>query len=1030
MGCWSKADRAKGGKVLVPVLFVLGFSGCVREEQLRFNNPDHPLLSDLYNRLDPEKPGFGTADYPGLDAVDIPKAYAQVLLAEVERNRHGLLPEFPSLAAVSGRWLLDHDDIDGDGIVGWGVPTAWDAYGDGSKNPANTVYTISTAIAVDALMTWMERDATSPKAKIFETVTAALRPFADPRLRSPSGLMPYSFQDSDRVYDTFNPAAYMAGQLQRFSLLTDDADLREALRSVADDTVQVLLDQHRVNEATGSWYWHYSIQMNLANDLAHASYIIDGLVNYQHYGGRLGNRIDMAATLSHLREFFDTDAGYVRAWPKLQKNIDRPARAYDLGIAMSLACAAPDMANLAPVLAAELPKYRTANGFFEYPKGTDFADELVVKEYETPLYRGIVDCTLYEDRGVPEEAVTPSPQSADASGSSVSHLLTEGVDGGTTVPFVLPAEGTPSTVIARGELPLNMTLHEPNRSEIAFGRGEIPIASHDLGTSRAIFTRSMPGNQLSLAVADETGTLTTRFPIQHSSGSQPIFRASTVLNGEVYLVYYDNISLNNYLVRYAVHAKNVTQVGERLKLPLLQDPAGGTYEMIPAVFLFPVGTSEIALVGGTLSGRYSPEEGFHEERVDNCLRAVEAVAAPKGAVILCQARTSADGRQEFFLAGPEGQPLPEIGNDSIPFNVRFQGAEVKVDSATDPDGYARMLRFDLQRIQQNGWMEFGTNNDEGRIPWSQIYYLSGMLDFLLIAQTEPGIGRAFADLLEDMRVRLDMEMLLIDWHWREGRYKTRGFTVDRSPALFAVQSSRLVLLMDRYLSELAHPLPLPGYQSARQAMHCLTGHIDILQRGGEPVWWMQPGNASLRWPKGSGFYFDGLAVPYNHQNEWAYAVHRTEAVPECAGAKDAGAEIIAHFMRHIAPMGIFPNDGSWNYWWGTAYDGWDSTNGVSLNMPSYGGDKIKAWISFRTIDLMAVLAHLDTFDAPTRHHLLRSVRHQIYNGHVYPFANYELQRQGEQPILSPRVARHYARVSSPWELQSAAWAYRALVSQP
>ncbi|CAD7050821.1 hypothetical protein RHAB21_04221 [Pseudorhizobium halotolerans] len=1030
MGHWSRADRAKGGGVFFLILFLLGVSGCFRDEEVQFKDSRYPLLSDLYNRFDPEKPGFGTADYPGFDAVDIPKAYAQVLLAEVERNRHGLLPEFPSLAAVSGRWLLDHDDIDGDGIVGWGVPIAWDAYGDGSENPANTVYTISTAIAVDALMTWMERDPTSPKAEIFETVTAALRPFTNPRLRSPSGLMPYSFQDSDLVYDTFNPAAYMAGQLQRFSLLTDDVELREALRSVADNTVQVLLDQHRVNEATGSWYWHYSIQEDVANDLPHANYIIDGLMKYRHYGGRLGNRIDMEAALSHLREFSDTEAGYVRAWPKLQKNIDRPARTYDLGIAMSLTCAAPGMADLSPVLAAELPKYRDADGFLKYPKGTNFADELVVNEYEAYLYRGIVDCTLYEERRVPKEVSTTRPQSAETPNSSVSHMLAAGADGGITVPFVSPAEGKPSTVNARGDLPLNMTLREPNRPEIVFGKGEIPIASHDLGTRRAIFVRSMPGNELSLAVADEAGNLATRFPIQHSSDSQPIFRASTVQNGEVYLVYYDNISLNNYLARYAVQTQNVTQVGQSLKLPLLQDPAGGTYEMIPGVFLFPVGTSEIALVGGTLNGRYSSEEGFHEKRVDNCLRAVEAVAAPRGPVILCQARTSVDGRKEFFLVGPEGQPLPQLGEDSVPFDVRFKSGGVKVDFAADPDGYARMLRFDLQRIQQNGWMEFGTNNDEGRIPWSQIYYLSGMLDFLLIAQNEPGIGRAFADLLEDMRVRLDMEMLLIDWHWREGRYKTRGFTVDRSPALFAVQSSRLVLLMDRYLSELAHPLPLPGYQSARQAMHCLTGHIDMLQRGGEPVWWMQPGNASLRWPKGSSFYFDGLAVPYNHQNEWAYAVRRTEAVPECAGAKDAGAEIIAHFMRHIAPMGIFPNDGSWNYWWGTAYDGWNSTDGVSLNMPSYGGDKIKAWISFRTMDLMAVLAHLDTFDAPTRHHLLRSVRHQIYNGHVYPFANYELQRQGEQPILSPRVARHYARVSSPWELQSAAWAYRALVSQP
>lgn len=357
------------------------------------------LVAELYGRFDPKKPGFGAADYPGNAAVHIPKSYAAILFAEVERSRGDLLPQLPNLAATAGNWLLDHADLDKDGQVGWGVPIAWDAYGDGSENPANTTYTISTAIVVDALLTWMERDSSSPKQRIFDTVTEALRPFAGPKYRSPSGLLPYSFRSSDLPYDTFNPAAYMAGQLQRFSQLTPDQPLATALRQAADDTVQVLLNEKKINPATGSWYWQYSIQESVANDLPHASYIIDGLRTYRLHGGRLADRIDMNAVLNHLHEFHDKAAGHVRAWPLLQQNIDRAARTYDLGMAMSLACAAPETASLAQVFQAEIPKYRDdRNGYLKYPAGSNYAPPLIVNEYEAYLYRGAIDCRLMANR--------------------------------------------------------------------------------------------------------------------------------------------------------------------------------------------------------------------------------------------------------------------------------------------------------------------------------------------------------------------------------------------------------------------------------------------------------------------------------------------------------------------------------------------------------------------------------------------------------------------------------------------------------
>lgn len=693
---------------------------------------------------------------------------------------------------------------------------------------------------------------------------------------------------------------------------------------------------------------------------------------------------------------------------------------------MSLACSVPGMSDLATVFGSEIPKYRTDIGFLKYPDGSDFAEPLVVNEYEAYLYRGALICDLRAERRISDTGVAAVALTSTKSEFGSFYR----VNNSSSIPFVSPAGVGLSEVLITGDPPFSVKLLEPGHLDLAFDEGLLPLASHalDLG-GRVLFQRSVPSGELLLVLVDDAGKTVNRLTIRHDPDSDPIFRASHLFRNDAYLVYYDNVTLRNYLARFKIDELGVSQIGEPVTLPFLEDPAGLTYEMIPAVFLLPLVQGELGVVGGTFNGWFSPETGFSYERIDNCLRVLEAISTVDGPVVLCQRRDVGNKQSNFFLYGSKQLSLPEFKRDEVPYALQVENGRVTLDFATDSESYARMLRFDLERIQQNGWMEFGINNDEGRVPWSQIYYLNGMLDFLLIAQAKHQFPKEFSSLLTDMRSRLDVEMSLVDWHWRQGGYATRAFTVDRSPALFAVQTSRLVLLMERYLTELDNPIALQGYPQASEAMACLREHIELLRFGGEPVYWMKPNGANLHWPRGSAFYFDGLAVPYNHQNEWAYAVRRGPVAPSCTVSLQAGREMIDHFMRHVAPAGVFPNDGVWDYWWGTAYYGWEEDSGVSINQPSYGGDRIRAWISFRTIDLMSVLAYLDDFDELTKRNLVDSARHLVYNGYVYPFANYELLKQGHSALLSPDVALKYLRVSAPWELQSAAWAYLARLTR-
>lgn len=984
--------------------------GDVRGPSAASSDSSARLRDEVYARFDPAFPGRGTTDYPGATVEDIPKSYAMIVLAELERSRHGISPALPNMAGTAGRWLLDNAALNVEGTVGWGLPVAWDAAGDGSENPAGTVYSISTAIAADALMTWMESDPEAPGDEIITTLTAALDAFTRAPT-TPDDLLPYSLQPSDQPYDVFNSAAYLAGQMQRFAKYAPSPDLARRLMGSADKTVASLLRNHRTSPSK-AWWWRYSLQETNANDMPHASYIIEGLRTYTREGGALSSKVDLVRVVAHLRDFFEA-GGRPRAWPTFQTDIDRPPRLYDVGIALNLACSEPEIAPLADKLLRVVGTYRAPAdaGFFKFPVGTADQEALVVNEYEAYLWRGLVTCATDE-------------------------LTRGGSIGGRAQKS--PAADTTAAPAARGTVPFVRVGPEPVDGEVSFSKGrttfDLPwspgrrvvedgliLQAIDDGAGGALIVRGFPQNDLSLVTLDESGARLGDDPVEVSDGSAPMLRAASFHRGILYVVHYDNPDLTNYLTRFERRDDRYVALGDPLPLPSFEDPSGGTYEMVPPVFLVAADES-MHLLGGTLDVTIDVDGELVPSRVPNCLRTIEAVALPEGPVVLCLQKEEHGPGAPYELHGPQGVNLPALEADAgIPFRLRVKDGRVGLGFADTPSRLASMLEFDIERANA-GWLEFGTDNVEGRVAWSQIYYLNGFLDFLLLADDSPERWGDFSGVLRGMRSRLDQEMAIVDRHWREGRFGTRAFTVDRSLALFAVQTSRLLLVMQRYLNELADPSVLPGFEPLRADVARLTGHIDVMGVDGQEPWWLPPGAPYLAWPKGSAFSFDGLNAPFNHQNEWAYAVTRAGGGPRPLADAEA---IVSHFLRRIAPDGRLPGTGAWDYAWGRAYDGWSEAKGISTNLPEYDGDHISAAISFRSIDAMSALAAGRMLDATTRSHLESSAAALVAKDKLYPFVGYELRRAGVDVELPEDVVRRYIRVSSPWELQNAAWAYSA-----
>jgi hypothetical protein len=1031
--------------------------------------------SQLHAALPPERPGHGTTDYPGHAEGDVPKAYAMVLLAEVQRLGSGWRANEPNLAQAAGKWLLEHADENADGVVGWGLPVAWDAYDDGSTNPANTEYTISTAIVIDALLGWAERDASAPHERIARTVHAAIEPYLDAARWSPSGLAPYSLTAADRRYDTFNPAAYLAGQIQRASLTLTDPQRRARYLDAADATMRALLRHRQIAPASGHWYWTYSVQQpGVPNDLPHAGYVIDGIRTYIEHGGRLADEFDWYAVLAHLGDFRGTgkDADVVRAFPNFRANVTLPARSYDLGFALHLACTETRALALAPWLTRAVERFRTPQArFLKYPVGTPAglatSPHLVINEYEAYLYRGLTACALAPARPALEAKAAARPASAAASAATSAPAPAAAV--GAFAAFtagaipLLPAAAGVVSFDARQ----HARLHWPGGRTLQLDVPGVPVRVLPQGDdTHFVFVRQHPDNRLLLLRADH-GRITCRLPVElgHDPTAVAALRAATLSAGRLHAVAYHNPSYSNVYLAWDIASASATATAGTTagttgacpaaavaaqRLPSLGEPAGATYEMVPGLHFHhghtASGEPRLWLAGGNVQMEVRAG-GLHEVRqVPGCRHIVESTPTPRGLAHLCVATAaagaafgtpargaaSAGGDIEALppvIVPPEGLAAPAVDLlRGVPWRLRYSLGALQIDHAASPRQLRQMLRSDLARTAPGGWAEYGINNDEGRIPWSQIYTLNGWLDLLELARRDAAALELYGPLVAEVRQRLHLEMRLLDQHVAAGRHHTRAFTVDRSPALFGVQTGRLLLVIHRYRNEVEGALPLASYEPLRRAVQQLEGHIEVLATKGEEARWIPPGRHHLRWPKGSKFAFDGMPVPFNHQNEWAFAVLATAGRDTPAPVLQAATDVLRHFAERIAPAGELPAAGRWDYWWGRAYDGWQAGDDWSVNTRSYAGDRIKAWISFRTIDAMALVAgapHLGRAEAANAE---RSAAQLAQRGALYPLGFQALADRHAYLALASAVAQQYARTSAPWEMANSAWSLAALAT--
>lgn len=282
-------------------------------------DPGLPVLDpegtymEMITRLDEQYPGRGQ-DVFNDSIKDRSMAYALILRAESNRYVHTKAIDALQRMRTCARWLMDNADLNNDGVPGYGLADPWDAFNDGTTNPPYQEYVITTAMCIEALQDHyaVEPD-TAGLQRMRGLVLACVHPFLSARYDAPGGMLAYSRNPNDAQYDVFNSSVHLAGQLQRISSWVVDTVLKEKLEGKAARIMGILASQARTTTG-GGICWSYGTTENSAlNDLLHASYIAEGIREYQRHGG--DRSIDIVRVMAHFNDFLRAGHWYEHSSP-------------------------------------------------------------------------------------------------------------------------------------------------------------------------------------------------------------------------------------------------------------------------------------------------------------------------------------------------------------------------------------------------------------------------------------------------------------------------------------------------------------------------------------------------------------------------------------------------------------------------------------------------------------------------------------------------------------------------------------------
>jgi hypothetical protein len=295
-------------------------------------------------------------------------AYGLIMMAEANRFEHTHDSSALLRLRQAGIWLIQNSDLNENGIHGYGLADAWDAFGDGTENQAHQEYTITTAIALAGLVDWYLVDFNPDfRMSAKSTLLEIINPFLDTTFDSPIGIPAYSLSNNDLKYDVYNPAAYLAGQMMRSASIVEDSVLALKLEKKSRQIIETIMSRAIENDRTGI-RWNYGTSINRPNDLVHASYIVEGLREYKLAGGI--DSLDLEPIMNHFDDFYSDGRWYEYAQKKKQKGRIN-SRLWGLGMLMYTLSRNEEFTRIEQTLWPQLEEYHLGNGRFRFKENDD-----------------------------------------------------------------------------------------------------------------------------------------------------------------------------------------------------------------------------------------------------------------------------------------------------------------------------------------------------------------------------------------------------------------------------------------------------------------------------------------------------------------------------------------------------------------------------------------------------------------------------------------------------------------------------------
>jgi 4-amino-4-deoxy-L-arabinose transferase-like glycosyltransferase len=609
------------------------------------------------------------------------------------------------------------------------------------------------------------------------------------------------------------------------------------------------------------------------------------------------------------------------------------------------------------------------------------------------------------------------------------------VDSFSPIPFTIFSTGNNEVTLEIKANALETRFVKNGSVWLDFPKGELPIKLLNVGPDKyVIIMRKLFSGELSFLYFADGITKISEFPDEFS---EVIFKEAVFLNNEIITIQYNPQTATNILLAWNIQPDNSIKIKRGFFRELLTAAQAADTVFHVALGNVPeINSKGLYIASGSdvfvFTNRNKNE--LNSIKFEEDLSLIELVTNGNnvaGLYLINGIRKEVSEINKVssykFINLVSQSPLREGKIAGIPWNPGNVDGAGSVDFVESQDSLIKLFTKLLVNQSQSGLMELGTNNYEGLVATSQVNYLSG---FITLISQWPGFeisSENFKHLQDQIKLRLDLEMYLLDRLLDEGNpgLNYRQDTPDRESVILVNDSARLLSLILNYQKNVPDPITLENVEKITDEVVSFKNTVDeiSISNGLDPD--IEKGYAFIRHKKGSPVPLDGANTPYEYQNEWVLAISSLSAENKSSDVIVQTRQMLLTFLKNISINGMLPEDYRWPSAYGWLANGWTSADDISSNQAEYAGDLSLSDVRSRSVDIKALLSFAESDKSILTENFRDYLDEGIKKGKLLPVINpYYYKVYGKVPDLpNSQLWINYLFNPSNKDIDSRVWGF-------